>query len=623
MEPGFVSTRIFLGKTLVSLGRFEDAVEHLKAAEGTDSVASFSLGSLGHAYGMAGRRDEAIAELQRLRDLSTRRYVPHVAFAMIYLGLGDVDQAFSRFNQAVDEREFAMTFIKFTSDVDPLRDDPRFGALLDRIGFPADPPAPRVEPVDIPIPVIGVLPFEMMRENEDAAFLADEIPASVIDSLSGLGGVRIVPRSSSFRHRDSSETIQQIGRALGADYILTGQILPRADDLRIRAELVAVRSDRQVWSDRIDRSLSDTLAAETEMTGKIVEALMLPMTTEESRRLAARRPVNHDAHAAYLKGVFWWHRTTADSIPKALEQFNRAIELDPNYALAYLGLADTYNALAVYMHPAAEVVPKSIAAVERALELDPGLADAYHARAWHQFTWYGDWDAAERDLGECIRLNPRNNIARLVYGWWHFGRGNLEQALSEFEEARRLDPGSAGHVADVGVLQIYAGRYEEARIALRDALEVDPTSGNTNAYLVLLDTLEGRNDAAIARARSMEREGMMLAIYYGSLGKALASAGRTDEARQELARLQRLHEQTYVPAPVFAEFHDALGDPEAAMDWLETAYEDRAPTLFIALHARKWSDLRESPRFRDLCRNVGVDPDWVAPGVIRSNPIGN
>jgi serine/threonine-protein kinase len=618
MAPTFQLSLVALGKAKFLLGDRDEGLELIRQGVAGDETTAYQLGHLGTYLAFSGRRAEALEELERLNDLSRRRYVPANAFAYIFAGLGDADRMFRMLEQGFEERSISVPWLHELPELAPYRKDPRFEALHRRHGIPIpDVNFPDLE-FEAPHPTIAVLPFEMTGVDADAAYLADEIPASVMDALSELSFPHVIPRSSSFRHRESTATIQEIGEALKADFVLTGQVVARGEELRIRTELVAVDTNRELFSDRIDRSLSDTLAVETEVTSKIVDTLMLPVTDRESKRLAARRPVNAHAHAAYLKGMFWWHRPSSENLLKALEEFQRAATLDPDYALAYLGTAVTYSSLSVYMLPPRETVPKSIAALKRALELDPNLADAYHARAWHEMTWHRDWDAAERDIKESIRLNPRNSIAHFIYGWWHVGRGELDQALSELEQACQLDPGSAVHGSDLGLIRIYAGRFEDARIAIQDALEVDPKSPKAQIGLVLLDSLQGFHDQAIGRARQMEDEGLLFPDYYAFLGDALVRAGRTAEARDFLSELLDRRRDSFVPATEIATIYGALEESESAMQWLETAFEERSPMLFHRLLTYEWRGLRSTPRFRDFAQKVGVDPDWIAPGVVRS-----
>lgn len=464
---------------------------------------------------------------------------------------------------------------------------------------------------------LAVLPFENISGDPDIEYLADEIPASIIDALSTLSRIHVVPRSTAFRHRGSADDIAAIGRQLNADFVLTGQISMRADDLRIRVELIDVATNSQQWSERYDQSLANTLAVEEEITSRITQALQLQITGEEQTLLEHRRPGSSQAHTAYLKGRFWWNKRTAVGFAKALEQFKQAIALDTDYALAYLGLADTYNLMGIYTHDPREVVPKAVSAIDRVFQLNPYLAEAYASRGWLNMTWNLDWAGAERDFKECLRLNPRYATGHHWYAWMLCAQGRMDQGLAKMEIAHQIDPGSPIINTDAGFMKLMAGQFEQARADLKEALIMTPNFPKALVSLSFLDARVGRHDDAIARLRMMTEEGLIYPTAYGNLGHYLAQAGRIDEARQELDALLVRRRSEYVPAHELALLYDALGETDQAMDWLETALEERALLMFVIMSAGEWVSLRSNPRFRDLARRIGVNPDWIPPGLRR------
>jgi TolB-like protein/Flp pilus assembly protein TadD/predicted Ser/Thr protein kinase len=612
MDPSVSSTRPMLGRALWGLGRFEEAIEQFELGSQGDDASAAALGQLGLTYALGGRRDEAIQELRRLEAMAAKRYVPQTAFCMVYAGLGDLDRAFAYLDRAIDEREVLVSRMKHSLWTDVLRHDPRFEAALERAGFPDEPPAPVVKRVEIPVTTVAVLPFEMTSADEEAMFLADEIPASVIDALSNVAGVRVTPRSSAFRHRASTETVQRIGQALDADFVLTGQVVPRGEDLRLRAELVAVATNRQLWSERIDRSSRDTLALESELTGRIIEAPVLPVTERESETLAGHRPVSAEAHAAYLKGRFWWNKRSAEGFAKAIEQFEAATEIDPGYALAHLGLGDTYALMGSYTNDPRETAPLAKAAYDRVFQLTPDLAEAYASRGFLALTWEMDWAAAERDLKECIRRNPRYASGHHWYAWLLCGRGRMDECLAEIEVARQLDPGSPIINTDRGIFQMFDGRFEESRATFDDVLLMTPGYPKALINLAKLEAVRGRLDEAIARSRALPEQATSMVHYaHNVTGRYLAMAGRDAEATAELEALLRRRESEYVPAASVAIFYDALGDTEQALEWLQRDIEERSFARFMMLGLGDWRSVRSDPRFRDLMKSIGLDPEWM------------
>ena len=461
---------------------------------------------------------------------------------------------------------------------------------------------------------LAVLPFENISGNSDIEYLADELPASIIDSMATISNLHVVPRSTAFRSRDSAKDITTIGRQLGVDFVLTGQIRARNGGLRVRAELINVATDNQQWNNHYDQSLTDTRVVEEELTRRIAQALHLQITGEEQSRLDNRRPGSSQAHAAYLKGRFWWNKRTAVGFARALEQFKRAIALDSDYALAYLGLADTYNLMGIYTHDPREVVPKAVTAVDRVLEINPNLAEAYASRGWLNMTWNLEWAAAERDFKECIRLNPRYATGHHWYAWMLSAQGHMDQCLAEMEIAHQLDPGSPIINTDAALMKLIAGQFEQARAGLEEALIMAPNFPKALAILSFLDSLQGRDDEAIARMQMMKERRLIYPGVYGELGQYLAQAGRIDEARQELDALLVRRRSEYVPAHELALLYYALGEHDQAMKWLETALEERSTAMFLIMAYGEWKGLRSDPRFGDLARRIGVDPDWIPPG---------
>ncbi|MCH7547328.1 MAG: tetratricopeptide repeat protein, partial [Planctomycetes bacterium] len=620
MDPNFSLTHVFLGETLLGQGRFDEAIEQYRLAILREDAGAYILGALGRAYGLAGRREEALQELQRLTKLSETRIVPHSALAEVYFGLGDLDQAFALLDLAADEREFNIVLLKFDPAFDAARHDPRFDALLKRVGFPDDPPAPKIDPIKIPLPVIAVLPFEMTRENEDADFLADEIPASVIDSLSSLAGVRVVPRSSSFRHRDSTATIQEIGEALKADFVLTGQIVPRGDDLRIRSELVSVRTGRQLFSERLDRSAGDTLLVETELTDRIIDALKLPVSSAESQSLARRRPVNAEAHTAYLEGRFWWNKRTPEGLDQAIELYDKAVAIDPQYALAHAGRAETFALMSIYSRRPHEVMPQALDAANRAIELDPLLA-APHAvlGAYHEGYKY-DWVAAEAAYLRAIELDPSNATAHHWYADYLAFQGRGKEAIDHIQRAVSLEPGSMAIQRDTGLPYLHMRDYESALRHYETALARDPDFLSTRSFMGQTLLLMGRGEEAIKQyeqvvarlAQIGQRESLFL---QGELGYAYGMTGHREQALAALKLLQDNSTQAIVSQSSIAMIYIGLGDHDQAIAYFERGFQEREYLIATLKFNPLVDSIRNDPRFQDLLDRIGFPDDPPAPVV--------
>ena len=461
---------------------------------------------------------------------------------------------------------------------------------------------------------LAVLPFENLSGVPDIEYLADELPASIIDALATISSLHVVPRNTAFRSRDSVEDITTIGRKLGVDFVLTGQIQARNGGLRVRAELINVATNSQQWSDHYDQSLTDTRVVEEELTGRIAQALHLQITGEEQSRLENRRPVNAEAHAAYLNGRFWWNKRTTEGFKKAIEFFDKAIEVDVDYALAYVGLADSYLLQGVYVDPPKQTYPKAKEAIRQALQIDPNMGKALTTRAFIRSIYDWNHEAAERDYKRAIELTPRYPTAHHWYAWSLIATGNLDQAINEMKLAHQLDPGSLVIGVDLGFFYRIAGRFDLAKERLEEAIRMDPNFPKAHVYYGFLLMGQNRFDEALSSLQGVIDRAQSYPEMLGFYGHALAKAGREDEARRFVESLIERRASEYIHPHAIAYTYSGLGDSDQAMRWLETGYEERDPWMYLLHTTGTWNGLRSDPRFRDLLKRIGLDPDWIAPG---------
>jgi TolB-like protein/Tfp pilus assembly protein PilF len=561
-------------------------------------------------YGLAGRREEALEELRILNELAaTGEYVPAAAFSMIHAGLGNFDLAFDWLDKACDERDNELPFYKFAPNTDPLRGDPRFDALLKKLNLPSDPPAPAPatwivhKPVDDAIR-LAVLPFEGPSADTDMLYLKEEIPASIIDSLSSLSGLWVIPRSTAFRCKIGDRDTASIGRDLNATAVLTGQVKIRGDDLRIRAELVDVATNRQLWSDKYDRTLTDILAIEGDIADNLSEALKVRLTGEDKTELERRTTESAEAHRAYLEGRFWWNKRSRDGYRKAIELFNEAIRLDPDYALAYAGKADCYCLMVLLDSPPKECIPKAREATEQALAANGILAEAHTSRAWIKWVYDWDWLGAERSFKRAIELNPRYATAYNWYAVFLAAMGRDTEAIEQMTRAHQLDPGSLIINRDLGVIYSWTGQTDRAIEQLRKTIQMDPRFAPAHAHLGRVYVDVGRYDEAIPELEvAVDLAGDV--THGGMLGHAYAKAGRRNDAIRELEMLTEFSKQHDVPAYEFALIHAGLDDKEQAFQWLERAFQNREFPMAILSVGEGFDGLRDDPRFDDLLRRVG------------------
>ena len=502
-DPDFWAPHAWLGLALSMDGRYAEAIEELKESRRLNDIPLVAA-SLGDVFARSGDAQSAWDIIDHLDEEAKTRYVCPYEVGVIYVGLSEQDEAFGRLDQACDDRSDCIPWLQADERLDPIRPDPRFDALLRRAGF-TPPERDDIGAAALPRDqiVLAVLPFEGLSADTDTNYLKEEIPASIIQSLSRLSDLQVIPRSTAFRYDVGSKDTATIGHELGATAVLTGQINARGDGLSIRAELVDVGSNRQLWGERYNRKSADLIEVEEDIARNISDKLRLELTGEERRSLAKRDTENAEAYRKYLEGVFWWNKRTEQGFMRAIKLFDEAIALDPNYALAHAGKAETYVMMGVYTRPPGEVMPLGKAAAEQAITLDPGLAAPYASLGWiHGFhEWH--WDQAEAAFVKAIELNPRYETARQWYCVLLVVLGRFDEAQREIDQAAALDPGSSIINKNYGSPAYYRRDFDVARQRLVRALEMDPGFAATHQALGTLYLSQRKFDEAIAGFRKV------------------------------------------------------------------------------------------------------------------------
>ena len=607
-DADFFAGHLWLGLALSMDGRYPEAIEELKEARRL-SDAPLVAASLGDIYARSGDAQSAREIIDYLVEEAKTRYVCPYEVGVIYVGLSEEDAAFERLDQACEDRSDCIPWLQADPRLDPIRSDPRFDAVLRRAGF--TPPQRDHDGAAAPQPVkkvLVVLPFDNRSGNPDARYLADEIPASIIDSLSMLSQLQVVPRSTAFRHRDRIDDVAAVGKLLGAYAVLTGQINTRGDELRIRAELIEVATNRQLWSQRYDQSLADTLAVETEITERIATALQVQFGVTELARLMQRCPANTKAHCKYLEGRYWWNKRSLASVRKSIELFDEALSLDPQYALAHVGMADSYCVLGWAYDRPSDTFPKARAAAEKALAIDPDFAEAYPAIGFVRLVY--DWDAAgaKKAFDSAIALDPVYAKAHHWYTMYLLLTGRPDEGLASARQARKLDPGSLMINWSVGTALLVGRDYAAAAKQLQHTLEMEPNFLPAQQMLGTVYQRMERYDEAIEIYRRLHDHDGRTAINAGKLGLLYALAGRRAEALEELRILEELAEERYIPPLAFAEIHAGLGDKDEAFTWLDRAIKERDCHVVFLRSSPTFDELRADPRFQDLLRRIGSEP---------------
>jgi serine/threonine protein kinase/Flp pilus assembly protein TadD len=455
---------------------------------------------------------------------------------------------------------------------------------------------------------LAVLPLLNASTDPNMEYLSDGITESIINSLSQLPRLRVAPRSAVFRYRGLEIDPQRVGRELGVRAVVTGRIMMFGDALVVRTELIDIAQQAQIWGEQYRRRLTDIFTLEEEISQEISEKLRLKLSGEEKKRLAKRYTENNEAYHLYLKGRYYTSKRTGEWIQKGIEHFQQAIDLDPNYALAYVGLADAYGFLASSTGGWAprEAYPKAKAAASKALELDDSLGEAHCSLGFFRLLFDWDFAAAEREFKRAMELSPNYANAHDGYGFYLKATGRHEMALRACQRAQRLDPLSLFATLSLGWAYYFGRDHERAIDQGRKALELDPNFGFAHWHLGMNYQQLGRTEDAIIELQLAALLAGGGPTFVAHLGHAYARAGRREQAQQVLAELKELSHRRYVSSYFMAIIHVGLDEIDEAMTCLESAYEERSGFLpFIGVEPML-DPLRGEARFADLMAKVGI-----------------
>jgi serine/threonine protein kinase/Flp pilus assembly protein TadD len=458
---------------------------------------------------------------------------------------------------------------------------------------------------------LAVLPLVNATRDPNAEYLSDGITESIINSLSKLPKLRVVPRSTVFRYKGSLADPQEIGRELGVRAVFVGRVMHHGDFLIIKTELVDVAQDSQLWGEQYRRKITNIFSLQEEIAEDISEKLRLRLSGADKKRLAKRYTENSEAYKFYLKGrYFVTTKRTEEWIKRGIEHFQQAIDLDPNYALAYSGLADAYAFLASSTGgwSPREAYPKAKAAALKALEIDEALGEAHSSLGFFSLLYDWNFAQAEHEFKRAIELSPNYPHAHDGYGFYLKAMGQHEEAVRECLMIQQVDPLSPfGHVS-LGWAYYFARQYDLAVQQGKKALEMDKHSAFAYWNLGLVYLQQEKLESAIsALSKSVTFSDSGLA-FEAHLGFAYAIAGKRTEAIEVLADLHENAKHSYVSAYYFAIIHVGLGETDEAFKWLEEAYEERSGFMPFLKVDPIVDSLRTDARFVNLLQRIGLEP---------------
>lgn len=451
---------------------------------------------------------------------------------------------------------------------------------------------------------VAVLPLRNTSGDPANEYFSDGMTESLVAALSRIEGLKVISRGSVQRYKGREVDPREAGRQLGVAAVLEGSVWKDGERVRVTVQLVSASDGQVVWSGGpFDRALGDIFALQDELARKVVTGLRLKLGTDVP--LAKPGTHNVEAYQLYLRGRYHWDKMTVPDVRKSVEYFQRAINLDPNYAQAYTGLADAYSFLnGLGVAPPNEVMPMAKAAVARALELDDKLAEAYTARGLikHFYDW--DFAGGDRDFERAIELNPNSATAHHLYGKNLPDTLRFEKAFEEFNRALELDPYSVGINKDLGETFYYARQYDRAIAQFQKALELEPNYSMAYFWLARVYLVLGQHEQSVEAFLKGFTFGGAAPETVAALEEAYARAGWQGYLKRWLAIRQERLQKGYVDPYRFVELYAALGEKEQTLVWLEKAYESRSSWIATIKSDPILDNLRSEPRFQNLLQRV-------------------
>jgi eukaryotic-like serine/threonine-protein kinase len=452
---------------------------------------------------------------------------------------------------------------------------------------------------------VAVLPFVNATNDPNAEYLSDGLTDGLIDRLSNIPKLRVMSHSAVLRYKTGQVDPQTVGHDLHVDAILTGRVTQRGDSLEINTELVNAQDSSHIWGQQFKGSLADAEAIEAKDAKEISDRLGLRLSGDEQKQLVKRYTDNPEAYQLYLKGIYWSGKSTREGLDKGLEYFRQAIAADPNYALAYTGLAYYYHIADDWFLSPMDSMPQATEAAEKALALDDSLPQAHTERGEIYFFHEFKWADAEKEFRRAIELNPNYALAHTYYGWLLMCTGRTDEGIAENQRGLELDPLSLDTNTYLGINLYYTRHYDAAVEQLRKTLEIEPNFWFASAYLGRAYSKLGRSSEAIAELQKAEQLSGGLADPWSGLGIAYAAQGEKTKAGEILEKL-KVQTDPYVPPYSIGALYANLGEKDHAFEYLQKAYEQGSIYATFLKVDPELDPIRSDPRYAELLRKMGL-----------------
>ena len=455
-------------------------------------------------------------------------------------------------------------------------------------------------------PSIAVLPFRILNDAKEEDFFSDGLTEDLTDSLARMPGLRVVAASSAFQYKGKTVDVREIGRKLNVGVVLEGSVRRIENRVRVTTELSDTATGFHIWSSSYDREIKDVLEIQRQISAAITNSLGVTLSRPPHDIKQASATPDSGAYEDYLKGRYFWAKSTARDFDTAIGYFQHAIAKDPSYAPSYVGLAHCYAALPNYTSTTPkDTVPKIRENASKALALDGTLGEA-HVDLARAYTYDYQWPMAEQEFRRALELSPGVAVVHQEYGRYLMRAGRFEEALAEFQKARNLNPVSPTANTAVARPLYFMHRYDEALRQYQQALELEPNSATIHEYIGMTYVMKGMRSQGIAEiefAHGAVRDNVW---YAGLLGWADAVDGRTTAAQQILGTLLERSSREASPAMAIANVYMGLGKKDKALEWLRRAFDSRNANLFLLKIDPIYDPLRSDPRFADLLRRMNL-----------------
>jgi tetratricopeptide (TPR) repeat protein len=603
LNPDFWVARLFLAQAYVEKGMHEKALAELQSVRQLSGGHTLPMALMGRVYAQTGRTTDAQNVIDELNTLSEQRYVPPCRLAVIYASLGDNRQALDWLEKAVDARSGFLRDVKVEPAYNGLHSEPRFKELLRQMGL-SDKTAERKQGIQS----VAVLPFQNLSGDQNLEYLSDGVADQIINNLSQVRprDLRIRPFTSVSRYKGKDPDVPACARELNVQMIVTGKLLWQGDIVSISVAVVDVEEDNQFWGDTYRGTIASILDLQDQIARDVAAKLRLRLTGEEEQRLTRRYTDDPDAYLLYREALYHFYKFTREELEAGIESGKKAIQRDPNYALAYAAVARCCVLQGTLFEGPRKTFSEARRYLDEALRLDPNLPDAHSALgAIHLFEDW-NWAEAERELHLAIHLDPNVILTRNILGFCQAAQGHLDEALDSMQRGQERDPLAAGRWNELAMCYNAMGRCDEAVAAAKRAIELDP-----NFFLAYSEwgtalSQTNQHDEAIRVLKMAVDRGKGHPRMRGLLGCAYVKAGKEAEARAELDAL--LSDSRFGSALGKARIYGTLGEKGQAFEWLHKACDERDSRVIWLKTDPALHTLRAEARFVELLKIMSLPP---------------